>query len=96
MYTPLDSQPSIVPVVTSLGVPHEDLNPVRHLTPDLISAKEIWQRIMHMVIEYDCFLFSAINEANLLYVTDAAGVIPPEVVNTRGAKVPCSISCILS
>ena len=65
-----------------------------HWIADRISEKFKVHRSQPMVLGYGSALFSARRDVILLYVTVAAGPIPPVAENTRGVKKPCSTSII--
>ena len=44
------------------------------------------------VVLYCWLCFSEMSAASLLYAVVVVGPMPPEVLNTRGVKDPCSIS----
>ena len=60
------------------------------------NGKRSLHRNQKSVVEYGSCLWSAINDAILLYTVVAMGPIPSAVENTKGEKDPCSISLTLS
>ena len=66
-----------------------------HMTAERSSGKtQLASNLVHRfaVAIYGLFCFAAMSSASLLYTMVVVIPIPPDVENTRGQKLPCSIS----
>ena len=69
-----------------------DLDPLRYITADLNRENDSRRLSQPMTMLYGSSRFVAGSEANLLYVTVAALIIPPVVLKMSGVNEPCSSS----
>ena len=78
--------------IGATGWPKVEWVPRRQVTAGWSRGKLILHLYHPMVRLYGCECFVARRDASLLYVTVAAVPIPPAAEQTKGVKVPCSIS----